>query len=208
MQLVGLSHIFTISFAISATAAAQTPPTVASTPRLTVDAAIGEALEKNLELIAARAGVSMADANVITAGLRPNPVLSVGGDHLDWLGTGFDDKNGAGPPEYSARIDFLLERGAKRARRIELAQHDGAIAEAEVLDRVRALKLEVQQAFVDLQLGQEQVAVAPENAGNLQEILALAEARTAVLPSVYYVTAGARYRATKVAELFDERNQH
>jgi cobalt-zinc-cadmium efflux system outer membrane protein len=177
VRFVGLIHVLTSSLVISATAAAQTPSTVLSTPRLTVDAAIGEAIEKNLELIAVRAGVSIADANVITAGLRPNPVLSVGGDHLDWLGTDFDEENGAGPPEYSARIDFLLERGAKRARRLELARQERAIAEAEVLDRVRALKLEVQQAFVDLQLGEEQVAVARENAASLQEIVTLNEAR-------------------------------
>jgi outer membrane protein, heavy metal efflux system len=82
--------------------------------RLTLEAAVAEALDKNLDLIAARAGFSIAKANAITAGLRPNPVLSVGGDHLDWLGTGFDDENGAGPPEYSARIDVLFERGSKR----------------------------------------------------------------------------------------------
>jgi outer membrane protein, heavy metal efflux system len=65
---------------------------------------------------------------VITARLRPNPVLSLGGDHLDLLGTGFDEVNGAGPPEYSVRVDWLLERGDKRARRTELAQEERAIA--------------------------------------------------------------------------------
>ena len=49
---------------------------------LLVDAAIAEALDQNLTLIATRAGVTRADANLITAGLRPNPVLSVGSDHL------------------------------------------------------------------------------------------------------------------------------
>jgi hypothetical protein len=29
-----------------------------------------------------------------------------------------------------------------------------------------------------------------------------------VLPSLYYVTAGPRYQGLKVAELFDERDQH
>jgi hypothetical protein len=29
-----------------------------------------------------------------------------------------------------------------------------------------------------------------------------------VLPTLYYVTAGRRYRASKLAELFDERGHH
>ena len=76
-------------------------------------------------------------------------------------------------PRYSVRFDFLFERGAKRDRRIAVAQEERAIAEAEVLDAVRALKLDVQQAFVDLQLAQENLALARENAAGLEEIVTL-----------------------------------
>jgi len=48
---------------------------------------------------------------LITARVRPNPVFSLGGDHLDLLGTGYNDVNRAGPAEYSMRTDFLFERG-------------------------------------------------------------------------------------------------
>jgi cobalt-zinc-cadmium efflux system outer membrane protein len=163
---------------ISTIVSAQAPTTaVAFTPSLTVDAAIAEALEKNLELIATRAGITIAEANLITAQLRPNPVVSLGGDHLDLVGTGFDDVNGAGPPEYSLRFDVLLERGAKRARRIAVAEDERAIAEANVLDAVRRLKLDVQEAFVDLQLAQENLALARENAASLDEVANLNQAR-------------------------------
>jgi cobalt-zinc-cadmium efflux system outer membrane protein len=74
---------------MSATVPAQAPTTPSTQTRLTLDAAIAEALEKNLELIATRAGMTIAEANAVTARLRPNPVLSLGGDHLDWLGAGF-----------------------------------------------------------------------------------------------------------------------
>lgn len=144
---------------------------------ITLDAAVAEALEKNLELVATRAGISIADANVITARLRPNPVLSAGGDHLDVLGTGFNADNGAGPPEYAVRVDVLFERGAKRDRRMAVAQEDRAVAEAEVEDAVRALKLAVQEAFVDLQLSQENLTLARENAESFTDIVTLNEAR-------------------------------
>jgi cobalt-zinc-cadmium efflux system outer membrane protein len=136
-------------------------PQPTSAGRLTLDGAVAEAPDKNLDLIAARFGLTIAAANLITARLRPNTVVSLGGDHLDFLGTGFDDENGAGPPEYSARIDVLFERGSKRARRMDVAQEDRAIAEAEVLDAIRALKLEVQHTFIDLQLPQENLADGP-----------------------------------------------
>ena len=148
-----------------------------STERLSLGAALGEALDKNLELIAKRAGVSVADANLLTARLRPNPVVSVGADHLDLLGTGFNDENGAGPPEYSARVDFLLERGGKRVRRTDVAQEERALAEADVADAVRALRLDVQQAFVDLQLTQQNLALARENAKTFDEVVRLNQAR-------------------------------
>jgi cobalt-zinc-cadmium efflux system outer membrane protein len=142
-----------------------------------LDAAIAEALDKNLDLIATRAGVSIAEANAITARLRPNPVLSLDGNHLDWLGTGFNAENGGGPVEYGARVDFLIERGGKRTQRIELASEDRAIAEAAVLDAVRTLRLDVQDAFVDLQLAQDNLALARENAAAFTEIVTLNNAR-------------------------------
>ena len=58
---------------ISVATSAQTSSTAATS--LTLDQAIAEAVERNLELLAARTGITVADANVITARLRPNSVL-------------------------------------------------------------------------------------------------------------------------------------
>jgi cobalt-zinc-cadmium efflux system outer membrane protein len=104
-------------------------------------------------------------------------VLSLGGDHLDLLGTGYDRVNTAGPPEYSARVDVLFERGDKRGRRTEVAQDERAIAEAEVRDAIRSLTIDVRQAFIDLQLAQENLALARENAAALDEIVSLNQTR-------------------------------
>jgi cobalt-zinc-cadmium efflux system outer membrane protein len=177
VEFVRLGILVGLSFVTPAVVIAQVPSTGAPGTRLTLDAAITEALEKSLDLIATRAGVTIAEANMITARLRPNPVLSLGGDHLDFLGTGFNEENGAGPPEYSFRVDFLLERGAKRARRIGVAQEERATAEADVLNAVRTLKLDVQQTFIDLQLARENLALARENAASFNEIVALNQAR-------------------------------
>ena len=93
----------------------------AAQPALTIDQAVQQAVDRNLSLIAARLNLSVADAAIVTARLRPNPVLSGGANSLDWLGTGFDEINGAGPPEYSIRVDVPFERGRKRELRTEVA---------------------------------------------------------------------------------------
>ena len=81
MRFVGRGLLVVASFVTPSIVFAKSTRPDAAT-RLTVDAAIAEALDQNLTLIATRAGVTRADSNLITAGLRPNPVLSVGGNHL------------------------------------------------------------------------------------------------------------------------------
>src|SRR5689334_21172626 len=68
---------------------------------VTIREAGAEAVEKNLNVLAEKYSVPIAEAGIVTAKLRPNPVLSVGRDHLDLLGTGYNAENGAGPAEFS-----------------------------------------------------------------------------------------------------------
>src|SRR6476661_697909 len=116
-------------------AAAQPPRTI------TIEQAIQEALQNNPGLLAERLGIPVADAAVITARLRPNPVVSASADHLDWLGTGFSDANGAGPTETALRVDFPWERGHKREYRVDTAGYARRIAEVRVADSIRRLRL-------------------------------------------------------------------
>jgi cobalt-zinc-cadmium efflux system outer membrane protein len=144
---------------------------------LTIDQAVGEALEKNIGLLAERYNIPISEAHLVTARLRPNPVLSVEGDHLDLLGTGYDDINKAGPPEFSVRTDFVFERGGKRKNRIEVAENAKSVAQLQLLNTIRSLVLDVQSAFVDMQLARDSLALAQENLKALNEIVAVNAAR-------------------------------
>lgn len=144
---------------------------------ITLEQALAEALENNLSLLAERVNIAVAEARLITARLRPNPVLSAGGDHLDLLGTGFNEINGAGPSEFNLRADFTIERGGKRPGRIAVAEHGRGVAELEFLDAVRTLRLEVQNAFVDVLLAKEKLALARQNLETLNRIVEINEAR-------------------------------
>lgn len=144
---------------------------------ITVNQAVQEAIEKNLGLLAERYNLSIADARIATAKLRPNPVLSIGGDHLDLLGTGFNDTNGAGPSEYSIRTDFVFERGDKRQRRIEVAQQAKQVAEMQLLNATRALVLDVQNAFLEVLLAKESLKLAQDNLTAFNKLVAVSVER-------------------------------
>ncbi|HVN77912.1 MAG TPA: TolC family protein [Terriglobia bacterium] len=152
-------------------------PAHPSSGPLTIDQAVAEALEKNIELLAERYNVSLAEARLITARLRPNPVVSLGGDHLDLLGTDYNEINRAGPQEFNFRTDFLLERGGKRRSRIDVAENSKSVAQLQLLNTIRGLVLDVQSTFVDVQLARDNLVLAQENLKALNEIVEVNAAR-------------------------------
>src|SRR6185295_10953981 len=101
---------------------------------ITLDQAVKEAIDKNLNLLAEKYNVSIADARILQAGLRPNPVFTYGQDYQNVFGTGVTNENNAGPPEWNTRVDFVLERGGKRQQRIEVAKAQKTVAEFQLLN--------------------------------------------------------------------------
>jgi outer membrane protein, heavy metal efflux system len=153
------------------------PESPASNP-LTIDAAIQEALAHNLDLLAERVNLPIAQARIVTAGLRPNPVLTLDADHLDAFGTGFNTRtNNGGPAEYSIRTDYLFERGGKRRARMAVAEGNYSVAELQLLNTVRGLVLDVENAFVDLQGANDSLRLAQENLKALDNVVQIDQTR-------------------------------
>jgi outer membrane protein, heavy metal efflux system len=150
------------------------------TTPVTINQCVREAVERNLSLLAERYNVSVADASVITAGLRPNPVLSVYTDLQPLLGNGATELNQSGPPEYGIRADFILERGQKRRHRIEAAEQEKAVARWQLLNATRALALDVQNAFVEVLLVKETLALAVRNQDSFHRIVEVSKERVRV----------------------------
>lgn len=144
---------------------------------LTLEQAVTEAIQNNLGLLAERAELSIAEAGMLTARLRPNPVLSGGANSLDWLGTGFNDINNAGPPEYSVRVDMPFERGGKRELRMNFADQTRKSAEAAFADAVRKLKLDVLLASIDVLEAKSKLHLAQENLQTLEKLVQLNQQR-------------------------------
>jgi cobalt-zinc-cadmium efflux system outer membrane protein len=144
---------------------------------ISIEQAVQEAIEHNPGLLAERLGIPVAETALITARLRPNPVVSASSDHLDWLGTGFSDVNGAGPTETALRIDVPLERGHKREYRVDTAGFAKKIAEARVTDAVRRLRLDVTLACIDVMAAKARLDLANDNLTSFEGIVKVNETR-------------------------------
>ena len=154
-------------------AAAGQASTPAPPSAVTIEQAVAEAISNNPGLLAERLGIPVAEAAVITAGLRPNPVVSVSSDHLDLLGTGFSDANGAGPSETALRLDFPFERGRKRQLRLDTAGYARKIVEARLADSIRRVRLDVTLACIDVMEAKARLALANDNLASLEGIVQL-----------------------------------
>jgi len=144
---------------------------------LTVEQAVDAAVDHNLNLLAARANMTIAEAQILTARLRPNPVLSASVDSLDWLGTDFTVANALGPSQYALRVDIPFERNGKRALRIQTASLQKEIANAEFEDAVRRLRLDVMLACVDVLEAKAKLQLARDNLNTFQQLVQVNERR-------------------------------
>jgi cobalt-zinc-cadmium efflux system outer membrane protein len=144
---------------------------------LTVEQAVNEAAQRNLTLLAEQAGLSAAAASLVTAALRPNPVLSGSADGLDLLGTGFNEINNAGPPQYAVRVDVPFERANKRQFRMDVAGYATQVATARVADVLRRLKLDVRLGSIDVLEAKAKLELAQDNLKTLEQLVQLNERR-------------------------------
>jgi cobalt-zinc-cadmium efflux system outer membrane protein len=126
---------------------------------LTIDDAVREALDHNLTLVAERYSISVARARIVSAGLRPNPVLTVNAMLPD--STVFD--YGISPREAVVRTDVVIEGGGKRERRVEVAEQAASVAELQLVNTMRTTVLDVQSAFTDVVLAKENLTLARES---------------------------------------------
>jgi len=153
--------------------------TQARAQTLTIAEAVDEAVQHNLTLIAQRANLTVAETQLLTARLRPNPVASFSADHLDLLGTGFDETNNGGPPEIAFRVDVPIERGGKRERRMDLATASKALAEAQFADAVRTLRADVTLACIDVLAARATRALVADNLRAFEDLARVNRARVA-----------------------------
>jgi outer membrane protein, heavy metal efflux system len=159
---------------------AQAPPTAAPADgpgAITIQQAVSEAIDKNLDLAAERLNITIAEAKQITARLRPNPVLTVTTSTLNVFQNLYSSDSPLGPNAITAHTDFVIERAHKRDERVAVATAEKSLAELRLLEYMRQLIFNVQGAFVDVQQAKDNLALAQSNLTSLNGIVTVNEAR-------------------------------
>lgn len=128
-------------------------PTIAQVPAgpITVDDLISRALERHPEIEAARFEVDAAAARVRQAGLRPNPMLDLGGQKA--LG-----------PDNNVMVGFTvpLDLNGRKAGRVGVAERELEIKRAQLADRERRLRAELRMKAGEVLAARRNVATTRE----------------------------------------------
>ncbi len=152
------------TYVASAQVTAQTP----SFESLTLRAAEAIFLEHNRDLLAARRLIEGAEADVITAGARPNPNLSISTSSIS-PGTL------SGGSLANKRVDNIIglsqvfERGNKAGLRTETAQSLVTAIRSDQRDVERTQRVALHGAYYDLLQAQEKMRITGETAELFQK---------------------------------------
>ncbi|MFM9059705.1 MAG: TolC family protein [Planctomycetaceae bacterium] len=116
---------------------------------LTLDAALERMLAANLDIRALQHELTQADADVLTAGLRTNPLVYMDSQFIPY--GKFDDAHPGGPTQYDVNVTMPLDVSRKRQARTVVARLARSTLEAQFQDVTRRQIDNVYRTFVTLQ---------------------------------------------------------
>ena len=161
-----LSVLTFIAVAVSGIQA-QVPTQTTAKRSITLEEALEIFMRQNLELVAARYDIETADAEKLTARLRPNPQFTVGLADLP--------VNLSGPiikeQTYDYGVSRTIELGGKRSKRIETADANSDLARGQFQMVVWQLTNDLKRKFYTVVLNQSLLNLARENETTFAEIV-------------------------------------
>nr|WP_303652539.1 TolC family protein [Paludisphaera mucosa] len=116
---------------------------------LTLDAAIERLKSSNLDVLAIRYELPQAQAEILTAGLRNNPLVYVDSQFIPY--DSYSSRRPGGPTQYDVNITYPIDVSHKRKARVAVACAAKKVLEAQFQDIARRQIGNVYRAFVDLQ---------------------------------------------------------
>ena len=146
-------------------------------PELTLADALHIAESANPAFRAARNLVGMAEADASDAGSRPNPVVAMEGEGY----SAFTPRQRSfwNDQALTLRLTQEIETAGRRGHRVRAADAGIEVARSEVADARRRLHLEIGRAYFRLALAQADRATAAAAREELEQVIALTEARFA-----------------------------
>ena len=144
---------------------------------LTLAAAEDLLARNNREIALARRALEQSQADVVTAGQRPNPQLSLAVQNINPnRGVGAGNLRGK-TVDSIVRIDQLIERGGKAELRVDTARRLEAAAGEDVVEVSRQQTLALRSAYFDLLAAQEKATSSLESAQLFDKSVDAAQAR-------------------------------
>ena len=141
---------------------------------LTVDLAIERLVHENLDLRAKAHEIPKSQADILTAGLRANPLLFFDAQRVPYgsngggRGRGSSIQNGT---EYDVNINHPLDLNGKRRARVNVASRATRVLEAQYQDAVRVEIDNLSTAFVNVLGERETVRYAVASVAGLRRVL-------------------------------------
>ncbi len=156
-----------------------TPGTSPAAPTLiTLDEAVTLALANSPTLAAMRTTVPQSQAQEITAGLRPNPVLSWDALFIPIFSPGnFSESFVNNVQQFDIGVGYLIERGHKRQARLQAARDATAVTKSQLYDFERTLTFNVAQQFVNALLAKSNFEFAQQDLASFQETVNISQER-------------------------------
>jgi len=132
-------------------------------------------LEKNLDILAERLNIDVAEAQIIQAKLWPNPTLSVGEVNL-WHNATSEKlpplwSNFGTTSEVTVSLEQLLLTAGKRKKMIAIEKVGADMAKEYFKDFLRNLKIEFRKNLTELQFVQAQNEVYQKQLQSIQQLL-------------------------------------
>lgn len=135
---------------------------------LTLDRAIEGFVRGNLDLRAKAFEISQAQADILTAGLRANPIFYADAQLVPY-GSFDEDRRPGGQTQYDINITHPFDVSGKRKARVQVAAQAKRVIEAQFQDYVRLQIDNLYRAFVDVLAARETVRFARASVEGLDE---------------------------------------
>src|SRR4051794_9232740 len=115
---------------------------------MTLDAAIQRLVQQNLNLVALRFEISMAQADILTASLRANPIFYADSQLIPY--GRYTNGRPGGPTQYDVNVTLPLDVWRKRKARILVAESARLVTEAQFQDAIRLQIDNLYTEYVDV----------------------------------------------------------
>jgi cobalt-zinc-cadmium efflux system outer membrane protein len=143
---------------------------------LSIEQSVQEGLSHNLDLMAAKFNIPIAEADELTAGLMSNPSFMVD-TIFEPFGSNWDQSSAGGPRQFDAGFAFPVDLSGKRGAARKSAHATTQITQAEFMDAVRQEVLQIRQMYVAVVTSQHQVELAKEKTENYDRLVEIIENR-------------------------------